>query len=265
MNTKRYKPKDFRASTPEWKRKKETFIGKMLYRPLSYVISSVLANLGVKANSVSYFSMLVSIVGCAMFVFSNHVCHIIGALIFIIWAILDCVDGDMARTIGKQPFGDFADAISCYILQGLMCTTMGVAAYFSGGLLFEPSNYLIIIIGCMASSANCLMRLVYQKYLSAEKELVEKGIVKKTEDVWKDKNQVSDFKVKFKETMGVGGIFPFIVLIAVIFNALDIVLLYCLALYGLAFLYTSYGYVRKAIIIAKQYEKEGLHQLDNEQ
>lgn len=261
---KKYRVEDFKASTPEWKRKKETFIGKVLYRPLSYVISCMLANMGVKANSVSYFSILVTIIGCALFVCDNHMCHIIGALFFILWAILDCVDGDMARTIGKQPFGDFADAISCYILQGLMCTTMGVATYHSGGVLFEPSNYLIVFIGSIASTANCLMRLIYQKYLSAEKDLVEKGIIKKTEDVWKDKDQVSNFKVKFKETMGVGGIFPFIVLFAVIYNALDIVLLYCLALYGIAFLYTSYGYVKRTVITAKQYEENGLHQIDNE-
>lgn len=260
---KKYRAKDFRESTPEWKRKKETFIGKILYRPLSYVISSVLANMGIKANSVSYFSMFVSIVGCALFVFNNHACHIMGAVIFILWAILDCVDGDMARTIGKQPFGDFADAISCYMLQGLMCTTMGAAVYFDGGILFQQSDIWIVIIGCMASTANCLMRLIYQKYLSAEQDLVNMGIIKKSDDVWKDKEQSSNFKVKFKETMGVGGILPFIVLVAVLIHALDVVVLYCLAIYGGAFILTSFGYVRKAIRVAKQYEKDCLHQLDN--
>lgn len=258
----KYSIKDFRNSTPEWKRKKETFIGKILYRPLSYCISCFLSNLGVRPNFVSYFSMLVSIVGCGMFLINNYGCHIAGAFIFIVWAILDCVDGDMARTIGKQPFGDFADAISCYMLQGLMCTTMGVAVYYDGGILFESSNVWIIIIGCLASSANCLMRLIYQKYISSEKELVEKGVLQKTVDIWKDKEQVSNFKVQFKETMGVGGILPFLILFAVLLNALDVIVIYCFFVYGGAFILTSFGYVRKAIKAAKQYEKQGSKILD---
>lgn len=261
---KKYSIRDFRESTPEWKRKKETFIGKILYRPISYVISCVLTNIGIRANTVSYFSVFVSILGCTMFVFNSHLCHVIGAIIFILWAILDCVDGDMARTVGRQPFGDFADAISCYILQGLMCTTMGISVFYTGGLLVDSSNIWIVLVGCLASTANCLMRLIYQKYLSAEKDLVDLGIIKKTEDVWKDKDKASSFKVKFKETMGVGGILPFIILIAVLFNALDIVIFYCLIIYGGAFLLTSLGYVKKAVKIARQYDKEGLHQLDKE-
>lgn len=259
----KYSVRDFKNSTPEWKRKKETFIGKILYRPLSYVISCILANMGVKPNSVSFFSVLVSVLGCAFFLFESFLFHILGAIVFIVWAILDCVDGDMARTIGRQPFGDFADAISCYILQGFMCTAMGVAAYFDGGILMKEGNIWIIVIGCLASSANCLMRLIYQKYISSEKELVELGIIQKSKDVWKDKEQVSNFKVKFKETMGVGGILPFLILIAVFLNALDIMIFYCFIVYGGAFFYTSIGYVRKTMVVGKKYDEDGLHQLDN--
>lgn len=258
----KYRIKDFKNSTPEWKRKKDPLIGRLLYRPLSYLLSCILANMGVRPNTVSYFSMIVSIVGCGLFLFESHTCHIIGAIVFIFWAVLDCVDGDMARTTGKQPFGEFADAISCYMLQGLMCITMGVAVFYDGGALFNQNDVLIIIIGSFASIANCLMRLIYQKYLSCEKDHIEQGIIKKTTDVWKDKGQVSNFKVKFKEAMGVGGVLPIIILIAEIFKVLDIVVIYCFIVYGGAFVLTSLGYVKKAVSAAEKYEKEGLHQLD---
>lgn len=249
---KRYSVSDFKNSTPEWKRKKDPLIGRFFYRPISYVISYVLSNIGIKANTVSFFSIFISLIGCALFFVDSYWACILGSLFFVFWAILDCVDGDIARTIGKQPFGEFADSVSCYFLQALMSVGTGYAAYNQGGVIFDKNSIYIIVIGCVASISNLLMRLVYQKYLSGEKQLVDSGIISKQEDVWKDNDKVTDWKVKFKEAMGVGGWLPIFTVIASIIGALDIVTIYCFLVYLGASVITITGYVRKAYKIGEQ-------------
>lgn len=102
---------------------------------------------------------------------------ICGAVLFSVWSWLDCVDGNLARSVRKQPFGEFADSMSSYILVGLMGSAMGIAAYNFGGTLLKPGNAWIILLGALASSADSLMRLIYQKYKNTEKELSEKGVL----------------------------------------------------------------------------------------
>lgn len=243
---KKYSISDFKNSTPSWKRKKDPLIGRYFYRPISYCISFILANNGVRANTVSFLSIFVSVIGCALFFFNNFWACLTGSLCFVFWSILDCVDGDMARTIGKQPFGEFADAVSCYFLQALMSVGTGYAAFIHGGVLISRGSVFIVIFGCIASIMNLLMRLIYQKYLSGEAQLVESGVIKKEADVWKDNDKVSDWKVKFKEAMGVGGWLPIFTVVAVLTNALDIVTVYCFLMYTSAAVITITSYIRKA-------------------
>ena len=246
---KKYSISDFKNSTPSWKRKKDPLIGRYFYRPISYVFSYILANLGVRANTVSFLSIFISVFGCALFFFNNYWACFVGSLFFVFWSVLDCVDGDMARTVGKQPFGEFADAVSCYFLQAFMSVATGYAAFTHGGILFGQQSISVVIIGCVASISNLLMRLIYQKYLHGEMQLVNAGIIKKNEDVWKDNDKVSDWRVRFKEAMGVGGWLPIFTVIAALMNVLDIITIYCFIMYTGAAIVTIASYIKKAYII----------------
>ena len=91
------------------------------------------------------------------------------------------------------------------------------------------------------------MRLIYQKYLNSERELVDQGVLAPEMDVFKDHSQVSSLSVFFVETMGVGGILPLIILIATVFHALDLVLFYCLVYYFGSSVIMSLKYILKAV------------------
>lgn len=47
--------------------KKDAFVVQKFYRPLSFYGSSFAANHGISANTVSYFSVIVAIIGCILF------------------------------------------------------------------------------------------------------------------------------------------------------------------------------------------------------
>lgn len=241
-------PKYFKENFPDWKRKKDSILTGILYRPISFVLASICANLRISANAVSYFSTLVALAAAVTFLFRIQTCHIVGAILMILWKILDCVDGNLARVVKKQPFGEFADSMSSYFLIGFTGAAMGIAVYFEGGLIFTPGNPWIILIGALASSSDTMMRLVYQKYNNNACKLVEQGIIKQEADFRTDNklmNLVSRFGL---------GVIPEIVLFAAIFKVLDIAIIYYLFYYGGSFVLSTMLLVRKAIRKAKEYE-----------
>lgn len=250
-----YSPKYFKDNMPEWKRKKDPILSRLFYRPCAFVLASICANLKIQANTVSYFSGIIAVVACLCFLPNSLTWHIVAAVLINFWLVLDCTDGNLARSYKKQPFGEFADGISSYILVGLMCTTMAVAVYFEGGYIISKGCPWIIFIGALASSADTMMRLIYQKYKSTERELADAGILEIEQEKRKDHEQVNSLRVRFESDFGIGGILPLLILIATIFQALDLIVLYCFIYYGGSFVLATALYVRKAMANTKKYQE----------
>lgn len=227
----KYTAKYFKDNMPEWKRKKmhlwcRNFIVLFLFMDLvlQQIMELVLIPYHTFRDCSDYRVHFVP--------FDSKGLCICGAVLFSVWSWLDCVDGNLARSVRKQPFGEFADSMSSYILVGLMGSAMGIAAYNFGGTLLKPGNAWIILLGALASSADSLMRLIYQKYKNTEKELSEKGVLEIENDLRKDHSKVGSFRVRIEETLGIGGILPLLILLATIFNGLDLVIFYCFVYYG---------------------------------
>ncbi|MCD7857039.1 MAG: CDP-alcohol phosphatidyltransferase family protein [Clostridiales bacterium] len=234
--------------------KKDPILSRVFYRRISFAAAAVCANIGISANTVSYVSALVAIIADALFLVNSRITIIIAAILINIWLIMDCTDGNLARSVKKQPFGEFADGISSYILVGFMCTCMGFSVYRTGGVIFEKGCAWSILIGALASSSDTMMRLIYQKYKATEAEMVKAEIISEELDKRIDHNNVGSLRVRIESELGVGGILPLAILVAAIVNALDIVLIYCLAYFGLSCVAMSLLYIRKAIRHTKDYE-----------
>jgi phosphatidylglycerophosphate synthase len=169
-----YTAKFFRDNMPEWKRRKDPPLSRVFYRKIAFHCAAFAANRGITANQVSYFSLYVGIVASLLFLF-NKPLAIAGAILVNFWLVLDCTDGNLARSVKSQPFGEFADGISSYVLVGMICTTMGFYVYQNGGLLIPTGTPWIILAGAFASSSDTMMRLIYQKYTRTEQEMAEQG------------------------------------------------------------------------------------------
>ena len=247
----KYTAKYFKDSMPEWKRKKDPILSRLFYRRVSFFTAAICANIGISANTVSYFSGVLGVIACVCFLPDIYWLHIVGAALINIWLILDCTDGNLARSVKSQPFGEFADGISSYILVGLMCTMISVSVYFDGGLFVPASCHWIILAGALASSSDSLMRLIYQKYKNTERDMADKGIVKIENDVRTDHSQVGSLRVRVEAELGIGGLLPIAILLATIFKSLDLIVIYCFFYFGLSCLAATFIYVRKAINVAK--------------
>ena len=225
----RYTAKYFHDNLPEWKRKKDPILSRVLYRPLSFLCSAFFSNIGWTANMVSYLSAVMAIVACSCFVLGVP---IVGAVLINVWLLLDCTDGNIARSVKKERYGDFADSMSSYICVGLMFCCMGFCAYNTGGAFFAPGDPWVILMGALAGSSDSLMRLLYQKFLNST---VAQGIeVNRSEDP-EQQGGINRIRMKVDAYVSLGGFLPLAVLLASIFDFLDVVVVLWLAYYGLTF------------------------------
>ena len=242
----KYTAKYFKESMPEWKRQKDPTLVRFLTRPLSFPMAALCANAGINANTVSIFSTFVGITGCLLFLVNSYIINIIAPFIILFWLVLDCVDGNLARSVRMQPYGDYYDSMSSYVLVGLLGVCLGYRAFMDGGVVFVAKNPFIIVIGALASSSDSLMRLCYQKYRNCSIELEEKGIIKKEKNVWSDHDSTRNIKVRINMELGIATLLPILILIFTLLKKLDVVVLYMLLYYGGAFVLLTGVYMRKA-------------------
>jgi phosphatidylglycerophosphate synthase len=252
-NNKHFTAKFFKDNLPEWKRQKDSFVLRHFTRPLSFFGASICARRGISANTVSYVSGIVALIACALFLPPNYICHIIGAILINFWIFMDCIDGNLARCVRKQPFGEFADGISSYLLVGFMCTCIAFAVYFEGGYFFTAGNPWIILLGALASSSDTMMRLIYHKYEHTRQDLIKKGVMPDIADQHTDIKNVSDWKTRVEHELGLDGILPLLILLCSALQILDIVVFYCFLYYGGSFVLSSLMFIKKAIKASNQY------------
>ena len=170
--------------------------------------------------------------------------------------------GLLARSVKKQPFGIFADAISSYMLVGFMGVCIGFAAFNEGGLIIEAGNPWIILIGGLASSCDTMMRLMYHKYEEAHQDLIKLGIMPDEKNEHTDINNVGNWKIRIEHEFGIDGFIPILVLICAIFQILDIAVIFFICYYGSAFCVTYFTYVRKAMKNTNIYQNKFLEILN---
>lgn len=247
MEKKDYSIKYFYNALPAWKKKKDPILSQIIYRPLSFVFASICAKLGISANTVSYISTIEAIIACSFFLWGTYECNLIGAILINVWLLMDCIDGNLARAVKKQPFGEFADSSSSYVLVGFMGSCIGFAVFNQGGLLVAPGCKWMFIIGAIASSSDSLMRLIYQKYKNTERKMEDLGVLKVEYEKRIDNSQVGSFKVRVENELGIGGFLPAASLLCAIFNALDIFVIYCFCYYGASFVVSTIMLCTKAI------------------
>ncbi|MCD6050628.1 MAG: putative sugar nucleotidyltransferase and phosphatidyltransferase (bifunctional enzyme) [Verrucomicrobia bacterium] len=85
-------------------------VDKVFNRPCGRPLSKLLIHTPVTPNAVSIISILTGVVAALFFAQGDSRSIIIGAILFQISAIIDCVDGDIARAVFKEsPLGKWLD------------------------------------------------------------------------------------------------------------------------------------------------------------
>jgi len=85
-------------------------VDKVFNRPCGRPLSKLLIHTPITPNAVSVISILTGVIAALFFAQGDSRSIIIGAILFQISAIIDCVDGDIARAVFKEsPLGKWLD------------------------------------------------------------------------------------------------------------------------------------------------------------
>lgn len=140
----------------------DPFWARFVLYPLSFPISQLALRLGLSANQISYLGVVVILLGTGLMLTGNREFIILGTLLFNFWAVLDCVDGNVARVHRKtSKYGDFVDSIGGYFAVAFVYLGAGVVA--ENARAFIPDylkNINFVLVGALASICDLTMRLL---------------------------------------------------------------------------------------------------------
>ena len=235
---------------PEWKRKKDPLIARFIHRPISFAFSSLFVEMGLTPNQVSFVSLIIAFIAVILFASANKTVLIIAFVLLNIWSITDSADGNMARSLGGKPYGDFIDATSSYFLYGMMFLSLGYSAYKTGGYLIEKGKPEIIILGALAGSLDTMTRLFFQKMKNNAYEIqianMKIGIEQKEDITDRSKDLVGKLQARIDGEFTCGGsVHLILLLICILLDSLDIFV--CLY-----FLYSAMTFIASVAYLVKK-------------
>ena len=140
--------------------------GYWVFRQVSYYPTWLFLKLGISANSVTIMGFILGLAGCALLAFGGYVSIIIGAILINLWALLDYVDGNIARYSGSgSKFGAFIDNANGLVVSGLLFLAAGIGAFHHGDLFFSwLSRPVFIMLGGWASLFYILPRFIADEF-----------------------------------------------------------------------------------------------------
>lgn len=203
---------------PEKKRKEERYNVwvTIAVRPLSILVTKLFVNTNVKPTTITKWSVLSSLIGFFILCFLHSLNWLlVGWFFFFVWAILDGVDGNLARCTKQcSMLGDLWDTMGGYAAMVLMYFAAGVVAYFKPQieLFFDPVIFLIL--GCATSVISIFPRLVMHKRKSS-------GINDAAVNAVSDKHKFGLSQIAAMNLVSPSGFMQIIFLIALVFNMLN--------------------------------------------
>ncbi len=249
----KYSWNDLTSSYTNKKKQMSSLWARIFSRPVSFVITHILINLGIKANTVSVISILCALTSCVCVSINSMIFRIVGVVLFALWHVLDCVDGNIARVKKESSIrGEYVDAISGYTASSFIYFAIGIASFHTSTLL--ANAYLWIIIGGVASLAEVFSRLVHNRYSIAmyrEQYEMNGTLPDVKQDDPSGKRGIMFVGSRIRKTLGFSSLFIPFLIISLVFNCFDYLVLFYAA-YNLCWMLlvlTVYTY--KAIKPAK--------------
>ena len=252
----RYTFKDVLESMPEERYKEDPKILRV-YRLLSYVPAWICSNLGVSANAVSVFSVMVALAGSLLMIFDNNIMRISGVVILNLWMVCDCIDGEVARTTQTNSYmGEYFDAIGGYAIFAFSPLGISVAAYHTTSCIREY-RYLFIILGAVSSVSGLYARLAHQKYIhSVNNTYIRTGdkiiSTDSSQSYVNPKKDFSYYRNKIDMLMGTCGIYFPLLITSCITDRYDFFTIFYACYFALGSMFILIVYFRKASVFNKE-------------
>ncbi|MDA3939477.1 MAG: CDP-alcohol phosphatidyltransferase family protein [Spirochaetia bacterium] len=228
--------RQIKDSLPPEKNLADSLWTRYILRPISIPVSWIFLRFDIRANTVSYFSGFLCIIAGFMFGWGIFSLAVFGAILFNIFAVLDCVDGNIARvTATTGPYGGWADALGGYVAYIAVLLSLGYAAGGNNASILglTPEKVTWVLLGGISASANMLMRLAYQSY----RNIAPEGIAGAKKTIGLEKI--------LSENLGVTGVLMPALFVGLFLHILGYVLIFYTFFYTLGCILTLIKLIRK--------------------
>lgn len=156
---------------PEKKRKEERFniFAHWIGRPISILMTLPLINSKVKPTTVTKWSIAFATAGFALVAFGpNMLIKVLGWLCFLMWNLLDGVDGNLARCTNQcSQMGDLWDTTAGYAAMVFTYFAAGIAGYYDNNAIALCDSHWLLILGGATAVISIFPRLVMHKKKSS--------------------------------------------------------------------------------------------------
>lgn len=188
----------------------------IVVRPLSVLLIKPLINRKVKPTTITKISVLASVIGFFFLALSHSLVYsLIGWLFFFIWAVLDGVDGNLARCTNQcSPLGDLWDTMGGYAAMVLMYFGAGMAAFHDVNIYDYMQMPYYLVLGGATAITSIFPRLVLHKKKSS-------GIDSKAVKELSDKQSFSLSKIIGMNLVSPSGALQLVLLAAIITHTLN--------------------------------------------
>jgi hypothetical protein len=139
------------------------------YRPLAFLLVKGIYNTNITPNQLTVISMVFGVLGGFSYSFGNHNAYMVGAVLYLLYNVVDCSDGQLARmkkngtTVGRILDGvaDYVVSIALYLgigfgfasnssnplLMWVITAAAGLSNAFQSGLLdYYRTRYLDYVL-----------------------------------------------------------------------------------------------------------------------
>ncbi|MBI3880702.1 MAG: CDP-alcohol phosphatidyltransferase family protein [Verrucomicrobia bacterium] len=108
-------------------------VDRYFNRPMGRPLSKLLIHTSVTPNQVSVAATLIGVASAACFAIGHRPSAILGAVLLQLSAIVDCVDGDVARVVFKEsPLGKWLDIVGDQVVHVGVFVAIGVGLARAG-------------------------------------------------------------------------------------------------------------------------------------
>lgn len=165
-------------------------LSRYIFRPFGFLLTWISIRIGLTSEAVSWLSGFAGLIGFLCLLSAQGQLLPIGIGLLLLFNLLDCVDGSIARTLNTQnPYGRFLDSLMGWVDMGFWAV-IGVVAYRNPHLLHwpDPLNKGVIVwlaIGGLTSFFSILVGFI---------ECIFDNILREAWDTLRDK-PISDISI----------------------------------------------------------------------
>jgi len=210
----------------------------------SFYLTWIFLRLNISANQATYISLVIGLGSCIFLALGSYTLKLAGALLASLYLLLDCVDGNIARsTKSSSPYGKFIDASASYVISSFLFMSIGLGTFInpnSSILLRHSASFFIsfnkdifLIVGFWSALSYLLARLISLRYKTM---IVSSSDNESTKNVTSNRFfQISS--IMFRNIFGVSGFFMPLLLLASVFRLFGFLALFYAVVNSIALIF----------------------------